>query len=98
GASVGAGADDKEAGPWGEEGAMHEGISILDYRGPKEFLHENGRLTGVRFERVEARYDENGRRSLVPTGEPDEIVECDDVLMAIGQENAFPWIEPDCGI
>lgn len=77
---------------------MHEGIPILDYRVPKEFLHENGRLTGVRFERVEARYDENGRRSLVPTGEPDEIVECDDVLMAIGQENAFPWIEPDCGI
>ena len=95
---VRSGFDEMKASPWEKEDAMHEGIPILDYRVPKEFLHENGRLTGVRFERVEARYDENGRRSLVPTGEPDEIVECDDVLMAIGQENAFPWIEPDCGI
>jgi NADPH-dependent glutamate synthase beta subunit-like oxidoreductase/ferredoxin len=95
---VRSGFDEMKASPWEKEDAMHEGIPILDYRVPKEFLHDNGRLTGVRFERVEARYDENGRRSLVPTGEPDEIVECDDVLMAIGQENAFPWIEPDCGI
>src|SRR5690606_8433793 len=95
---VRSGFDEMKASPWEKEDAMHEGIPILDYRGPKEVLHDNGRLTGVRFERVEARYDENGRRSLVPTGEPDEIVECDDVLMAIGQENAFPWIEPDCGI
>src|SRR5690606_12287707 len=95
---VRSGFDEMKASPWEKEDAMHEGIPILDFRVPKEFLHENGRLTGVRFERVEARYDENGRRSLVPTGEPDEIVECGDVLMAIGQENAFPWIEPDCGI
>jgi formate dehydrogenase beta subunit len=95
---VRSGFDEMKASPWEKEDAMHEGIPILDFRVPKEFLHENGRLTGVRFERVEARYDENGRRNLVPTGEPDEIVECDDVLMAIGQENAFPWIEPDCGI
>ncbi len=95
---VRSGFDEMKASPWEKEDAMHEGIPILDFRVPKEFLHDNGRLTGVRFERVEARYDENGRRSLVPTGEPDEIVECDDVLMAIGQENAFPWIEPDCGI
>ena len=95
---VRSGFDEMKASPWEKEDAMHEGIPILDFRVPKEFLHDNGRLTGVRFERVEARYDESGRRSLVPTGEPDEIVECDDVLMAIGQENAFPWIEPDCGI
>jgi len=55
-------------------------------------------ITGDQVTDAQASYDENGRRSLVPTGEPDEIVECDDVLMAIGQENAFPWIEPDCGI
>jgi len=43
-------------------------------------------------------YDEKGRRSLVPTGEPDQAFECDDVLVAVGQENAFPWIEVDAGI
>jgi NADPH-dependent glutamate synthase beta subunit-like oxidoreductase len=65
---------------------------------PKEFTHANGRLTGVVFEKVAARYDEKGRRQLLPTGEPDVHLECDDVLVAIGQENAFPWIERDIGI
>jgi ferredoxin len=50
------------------------------------------------FEIVKAVYDDKGRRSLVPTGEPDVHVPCDAVLIAVGQENAFPWIEPDCGI
>jgi ferredoxin len=65
---------------------------------PKEFTHDNGRLTGVVFEKVEAHYDDTGRRRLEPTGEPDIHVECDDVLVAIGQENAFPWIERDIGL
>jgi NADPH-dependent glutamate synthase beta subunit-like oxidoreductase len=47
---------------------------------------------------VRAEHDANGRRKLVPTGEADVFVECDDVLIAVGQENAFPWIERDCGI
>jgi formate dehydrogenase beta subunit len=50
------------------------------------------------FEKVAARHDEKGRRQLLPTGEPDVHMECDDVLVAIGQENAFPWIERDVGI
>ena len=57
-----------------------------------------GQLTGVLFEKVKAVRDEKGRRSLVPTGEPDQTFECDDVLVAVGQENAFPWIERDIGI
>jgi pyruvate/2-oxoglutarate dehydrogenase complex dihydrolipoamide dehydrogenase (E3) component len=65
---------------------------------PKEVRHEAGRLTGMIFEKVEARYDENGRRRLVPTGEADVHIPCDDVLVAIGQENAFPWIERDLGL
>jgi ferredoxin len=65
---------------------------------PKEFKHENGKLTGVIFEKVKAAYDATGRRELVPTGEPDVLIECDDVLVAVGQENAFPWIERDIGI
>jgi NAD-dependent dihydropyrimidine dehydrogenase PreA subunit len=47
---------------------------------------------------VKAVYDANNRRSLVPTGEPDVTIACDDVLVAVGQENAFPWIERDSGI
>ena len=65
---------------------------------PKSFVVEDGRLRGVMFEKVEAVYDENGKRSLVPTGEPEVFFEADDVLVAIGQENAFPWIERDLGI
>jgi ferredoxin len=47
---------------------------------------------------VKAVYDEKGRRNLVPTGEPAQFFECDDVLVAVGQENSFPWIEKDTGI
>ena len=43
-------------------------------------------------------FDEQGRRNLVPTGEPDAHFECDEVLVAVGQDNAFPWIERDIGI
>ncbi len=56
------------------------------------------RLTGMMFERVEAKYDENGKRTLVPTGEPDVFYPADDVLIAVGQENAFPWIERNVGV
>jgi NADPH-dependent glutamate synthase beta subunit-like oxidoreductase len=56
------------------------------------------RLVGVMFEKVDAVYDENGKRSLVPTGEPEVFYPADDVLVAIGQENAFPWIERDIGV
>ena len=50
------------------------------------------------FEKVKAIYDDKGRRTLVPTGEPEQHFECDDVLVAVGQENAFPWIERDSGL
>ena len=77
---------------------MHEGIPIYNNHVPKEFVVEEGQLKGMLFEKVEAEYDEDGRRSLVPTGEDLVFMEADDVLMAIGQENAFPWIERDLGI
>ena len=92
------GFDEMKASPWEKEEALHENIPILNMRVPKEFVHDNGKLTGVRFELVRAEYDDKGRRQLVPTGEPDELIECDQVLVAIGQENAFPWIEKDIGI
>nr|MDQ3056642.1 FAD-dependent oxidoreductase [Pseudomonadota bacterium] len=95
---VRSGFDEMKASPWEKEDAQHEGIPILDYRVPKTFVHASGRLTGMTFERVRAEYDDNGRRRLVPTGEPDEFHACDEVLIAVGQENAFPWIERDVGI
>jgi len=95
---VRSGFDEMKASPWEKEDAMHEGIPILDYRVPKSFVHENGRLTGMTFEKVRAERDAKGRRTLVPTGEPDELHACDEVLIAVGQENAFPWIERDIGI
>jgi NADPH-dependent glutamate synthase beta subunit-like oxidoreductase/ferredoxin len=95
---VRSGFDEMKASPWEKEDAMHEGIPILNYLVPKEFTHRNGKLTGVRFEKVAAVRDDKGRRRLEPTGEPDQRVECDDVLIAVGQENAFPWIERDIGV
>ena len=95
---VRSGFEEMKASPWEKEDAMHEDIPILNYMVPKAFEHDNGRLTGVTFEKVKAERDEKGRRKLVPTGEPDETVPCDDVLVAVGQENAFPWIERDIGI
>jgi formate dehydrogenase beta subunit len=95
---VRSGFEEMKASPWEKEDALHEGIPILNYHVPKAFVHENGRLTGMTFEIVRAEYDEKGRRSLVPTGEPDPFFACDEVLIAVGQENAFPWIERDCGI
>ena len=89
---------DMKASPWEKEDAMHEGIPIIDNHVPKSFVVENGRLKGMTFERVVAVYDENGKRSLVPSGEPDVFFEADDVLLAIGQENSFPWIERDIGV
>jgi NADPH-dependent glutamate synthase beta subunit-like oxidoreductase/ferredoxin len=95
---VRSGFEEMKASPWEKEDAIHEDIPILNFRVPKEFTHEKGRLTGVLFEVVEAQYDDKGRRRLVPSGQPDEHYECDDVLVAVGQENAFPWMERDIGM
>ncbi len=95
---VRSGFDEMKASPWEKEDAMHEGIPIHNYLVPKAITHDNGKLTGVTFEKVAAQTDAKGRRQLLPTGEPDVHFPCDDVLVAIGQENAFPWIERDIGI
>ena len=95
---VRSGFEEMKASPWEKEDAMHEGIPILNFLVPKEFTHVNGKLTGVTFEKVKAVYDERGRRDLLPTGEPDPHYECDDVLVAVGQENSFPWIERETGM
>jgi NADPH-dependent glutamate synthase beta subunit-like oxidoreductase len=95
---VRSGYEEMKASPWEKEDAIEEGIPILNFMVPKSCTVKDGKLTGMTFEKVKAEYDAKGRRNLVPTGEPDQFVECDDVLVAIGQENAFPWIERDAGL
>ena len=95
---VRSGYDEMKASPWEKEDAQHEGIPFLNFHVPKSFEHENGKLVAMMFELVRAEKDAKGRRVLVPTGEPDVRVECDDVLIAVGQENSFPWIERDIGL
>jgi len=87
-----------KASPWEIEDAERENIRILNNMPPKEYVVENGKLQGILFGKVKAEYDANGRRSLIPTGEPDVFIPADDVIIAIGQDNAFPWIERDLGI
>jgi NADPH-dependent glutamate synthase beta subunit-like oxidoreductase/ferredoxin len=95
---VRSGFEEMKASPWEKEDAIHEDIPILNFMVPVAFVHDNGKLTGVTFQKVKAEYDDKGRRNLVPSGEPDQTIPCDDVLVAVGQENAFPWIERDCGV
>ena len=95
---VRSGYEEMKASPWEKEDAIEEGIPILNFLVPKAFIHHEGKLTGMSFDKVKAQYDAKGRRNLVATGEPEQIFPCDDVLVAIGQENAFPWIERDIGI
>jgi formate dehydrogenase beta subunit len=86
-----------KASDWELEDAEEENVEILVNHAPKEFVIENGKLVGMTFELMEYKVDENGRidRGTV-VGE--KMIPCDDVILAIGQDNAFPWIERDIGI
>jgi NADPH-dependent glutamate synthase beta subunit-like oxidoreductase/ferredoxin len=89
--------EEMKASPWEIEDAQHEGIPFFNNHIPKEYVIENGKLAGMRFEKAVAVVNAEGRREMQPTGEI-VLFECDDVLMAVGQENAFPWIEADSGV
>lgn len=86
-----------KASTWELEDAEEENVEILVNHSPKEFVMENGKLVGMKFELMEYKVDDKGRidRGTV-TGE--KTIPCDDVVLAIGQDNAFPWIERDLGI
>ncbi|MEP7197531.1 MAG: FAD-dependent oxidoreductase [Saprospiraceae bacterium] len=88
--------NEMKASPWEIEDAQHEDIPFYNCHSPKRFVLENGKLIGMEFELVEAKYID-GKRSLTTTGEI-VFMEADDVLLAIGQENSFPWIERNIGI
>jgi ferredoxin len=82
-----------KASPWELDDAEEEGVDIVINHAPKQFVIENGRLMGMIFERLE--WDAQAKKSRTT----DEVFyPADDVILAIGQENAFPWIERDLGI
>ena len=95
---VRSGFDEMKASPWEKEDAQHEGVPILNFHVPKAFVHEAGKLVAMRFELVAAVVEPQGKRKLEPTGAPEVELACDEVLIAVGQENSFPWIERDAGL
>ena len=86
-----------KASAWELEDAEEENVEILVNHSPKDFVIEDGKLVGMTFEIMEYKIDDDGRidRGTV-VGE--KVIPCDDVILAIGQDNAFPWIERDIGI
>jgi len=86
-----------KASEWELEDAEEENVEIVINHSPKAFVHSNGKLTGMLFEVLEYDIDARGRiTDQRVTGEV--TLPCDDVILAIGQDNAFPWIEKDLGI
>jgi len=86
-----------KASEWELEDAEEENVEIIVNHSPKEFVYEDGKLVGMRFDLMEYQVDENGGIDRgTSTGEV--VIPCDDVVLAIGQDNAFPWIERDIGI
>jgi NADPH-dependent glutamate synthase beta subunit-like oxidoreductase/ferredoxin len=84
-----------KASPWELEDAEEEGVQIVENHAPKRFVIENGRLVGLELERLRW-YEDNGKQKNEVIDSV--VIPCDDVILAIGQENAFPWIERDLGI
>ncbi len=84
-----------KASPWELEDAEEEQVEILENLSPVRFIIENGKLTGMEFDQFTSR-EENGKLIQDPAGRV--IIPCDSVVLAIGQENAFPWIERDIGL
>ena len=82
-----------KASTWELDDAEEEGVEIIVNHAPKRFVIEDGKLVGIEFEVLE--WDEGAKHSTVLET---VIIECDDVILAIGQENAFPWIERDLGM
>ena len=86
-----------KASEWELEDAEEENVEIIVNHSPKEFVYEGGKLVGMKFDVMEYKVDEGGRIDRgTSTGEV--VIPCDDVVLAIGQDNAFPWIERDIGI
>ena len=87
-----------KASPWEIEDALEEGIPIVDNHNPLEFVIHDGKLIGMNFQKMAMKTGAEGEPRLVPTGEPPVFLPCDEVLLAVGQSNAFPFIEAELGI
>jgi len=86
-----------KASDWELEDAEEEMVEIVVNHSPKAFIVEDGKLAGMTFETMEYDFDDDG--GIADTRVVGEaFFACDDVILAIGQENAFPWIERDLGI
>jgi len=86
-----------KASVWEVEDAEEENIEIIVNHSPKAFVTKNEKLVGMEFDVMEYDVDENGK--IAGQRKVDTVtLPCDDVILAIGQENAFPWIEKDAGI
>ena len=84
-----------KASPWELEDAEEEGVEILENLQPVRFIIENGKLTGLEFDKFKSEETPSGLKQEV-IGR--EIIPCDTVVLAIGQDNAFPWIERNIGL
>ena len=85
-----------KASPWELEDAEEEQVAIIENHAPKRMVIENGRLVGMEFDVLEWSEDASGRQS--STVVKNTVIPCDAVILAIGQDNAFPWIERDIGV
>ena len=86
-----------KASEWELEDAEEENVEIIVNHSPKEFVYENGKLVGMKFDLMEYAVDEQGSIDR-GASKGEVVIPCDDVVLAIGQDNAFPWIERDIGI
>ncbi len=86
-----------KASDWELEDAEEEHVDIMVNHSPKAFVVKNGKLTGMVFDLMEYDIDEKGK-IVGQKSVGEETIACDDVILAIGQDNAFPWIEKDSGI
>lgn len=85
-----------KASPWELDDAVEEQVQILENHSPARFVVEDGKLAGMEFERVRWREGDGGRLKSETVGSV--VIPCDEVVLAIGQDTAFPWIERDIGI
>jgi NADPH-dependent glutamate synthase beta subunit-like oxidoreductase/ferredoxin len=85
-----------KASPWELEDAEEEQVEIVENHIPKRLVLEGGKLVGMEFDRVEWTEAPGGRAT--STVVETVTIPCDEVILAIGQENAFPWIERDIGM
>ena len=90
--------EDMKASDWEIEEAELEDIPMMIQHSPIDIVIENGKLKGMNFQLVDLAIDANGRKVYTDADKPPVFFAADDIILAIGQENTFPWIERDSSI